>query len=160
MVKKTKKSQKGKKSKKELEGHHQPIEPLHGIARQPFAKVCCATEGHPHDTDIYDITYLVVHSDCGKQQRDGAPKPRTLLFDLGASVGFKGVPGSVYAEMPTEGGGARSLSAALLAHVRGPLPRAGRGVRVGTEPGVQNNHHHRRRWEAKLVGRAACVPSG
>mmetsp|Transcript_13845 Transcript_13845/g.28379 ORF Transcript_13845/g.28379 Transcript_13845/m.28379 type:complete len:341 (-) Transcript_13845:356-1378(-) len=92
-------------SERELEGQHQPIEPLHGVARHPFAKVGCATEGHPHDTDIYDITYLVVHNDCGNQQRDGAPKPRTLLFDLGASVGFEGVPGGVYAEMPKEGGG-------------------------------------------------------
>ena len=78
----------------------EPIEPLHGIARHPFARVGCPhSVAHPHDVDLFDITYLVIHNACGR------PKPRVLLFDLGASVGFKGVPGGIYAAMPAQGGG-------------------------------------------------------
>ena len=79
----------------------EPIEPLHGIARHPFARVCNHSLAHKHDIAIYDITYLVIHNQCGRP----GPKPRTLLFDMGASVGFKGVPGGVYATMPPGGGG-------------------------------------------------------
>ena len=76
------------------------IEPLHGVARHPFARVGCPhSVAHPHDVDLFDITYLVIHNACGR------PKPRVLLFDLGASVGFKGVPGGIYAAMPAQGGG-------------------------------------------------------
>ena len=78
----------------------EPIEPLHGIARHPFARVGCPhSVAHPHDVDLFDVTYLVIHNACGR------PKPRVLLFDLGASVGFKGVPGGIYAAMPAQGGG-------------------------------------------------------
>ena len=49
---------------------------------------------------IFDIRYLIPHNNCG-----AATKPRVLLFDMGASVGFKGVPGGIYARMPPNGGG-------------------------------------------------------
>ena len=78
------------------------IEPLHGVARHPFARVGCAhSAAHAHDAGLFDITYLVIHNACGRP----GPKPRTLLFDMGASVGFAGVPGGVYATLPTDGGG-------------------------------------------------------
>ena len=80
----------------------EPIEPLHGIARHPFAAIGCKhSAAHPHDVSVFDITYLVIHNQCGRP----GPKPRTLLFDMGASVGFKGVSGGIYASMPTDGGG-------------------------------------------------------
>ena len=50
--------------------------------------------------DIFDIRYLIPHNNCG-----AATKPRVLLFDMGASVGFQGVPGGIYARMPPNGGG-------------------------------------------------------
>ena len=73
----------------------EPIEPLTGIARHPFASTGCGG-----DVDIFDIRYLIPHNNCG-----AATKPRVLLFDMGASVGFQGVPGGVYAQMPSNGGG-------------------------------------------------------
>ena len=81
---------------------HAPIEPLSGIGRNPFARVKCAP--HPnnqHQSDIFDITYLVIFNNCGSKE----PKPRTFLFDMGASVGFNGIPGGLYEKMPTHGGG-------------------------------------------------------
>ena len=54
------------------------------VARHPFAKVGCPhSEQHPHDVRLSNITYLVIHNQCGRP----GPKPRTLLFDMGASVG-------------------------------------------------------------------------
>ena len=87
------------------------IEPLHGVARHPFAAVGCKQSSeHKHDANIFNISYLIVHNDCGR--RDG-PKPRTLLFDLGASIGFDGIPGGIFDKMPTKGGG-RSHSLPLF----------------------------------------------
>ena len=57
----------------------EPIEPLTGIARHPFARVGCGG-----GVNIFDIRYLIPHNNCG-----AAMKPRVLLFDIGASVGFK-----------------------------------------------------------------------
>jgi len=74
------------------------IEPLHGVARHPFARVGCKGE---HHKSIFDITYNILYNNCGSKDL----KPRTFLFDMGASVGFKGVPGGFYSEMPTHGGG-------------------------------------------------------
>ena len=73
----------------------EPIEPLTGIARHPFARVGCGG-----GVNIFDIRYLIPHNNCG-----AATKPRVLLFDMGASVGFQGVPGGIYARMPPNGGG-------------------------------------------------------
>ena len=79
------------------------IEPLHGVARHPplAAGLRALAPTHAHDAGLFDITYLVIHNACGRP----GPKPRTLLFDMGASVGFAGVPGGVYATLPTDGGG-------------------------------------------------------
>ena len=80
----------------------EPIEPLHGVARHPFAQVGCNhSVTYPRHVSLFDITYLVIHNQCGRP----GPKPRSLLFDMGASVGFAGVPGGVYATLPTDGGG-------------------------------------------------------
>ena len=80
----------------------EPIEPLHGVARHPFAQVGCNhSVTYPRHVSLFDITYLVIHNQCGRP----GPKPRSLLFDMGASVGFKGVPGGVYATLPIDGGG-------------------------------------------------------
>jgi hypothetical protein len=48
-----------------------------------------------------DITYLILQNNCGSAQ----PKPRTFLFDMGASVGFNKVKGGVYTKMLSQGGG-------------------------------------------------------
>ena len=77
--------------------YSEPIEPLHGVARHPFAGIGCGWKSH----SIMDITYLVIHNQCGRP----GPKPRTLLFDMGASVGFQGVEGGIYETMPTDGHG-------------------------------------------------------
>ena len=96
--------------------HHyvEPIEPLSGIGRHPFAKVGCPHSAkHPHNHDKFDITYLILHNNCGR----GRAKPRTLLFDLGASVGFQGVPGGVYETLPrnpTRQGGIATASLPLF----------------------------------------------
>ena len=83
------------------EGFMEPIEPLSGVARHPFARVGCAhTPDNSHDVDIYNIQYLIIHNNCGK-----LPKPKTFLFDMGASVGFYGIPGGLYQTMPITGGG-------------------------------------------------------
>ena len=67
-----------------------------------FANVGCPrSAAHRHDVDIFDLTYLILHNNCGR----GGPKPRVLLFDMGASVGFKGVEGGIYATMPANAGG-------------------------------------------------------
>jgi len=77
----------------------EPIEPLCGIARHPFAKVGC--QNSMFNESIFDIEYLVLHNNCGST----ASKPRTILYDMGASVGFKGVPGGIYSTPPRVGGG-------------------------------------------------------
>ena len=77
----------------------EPIEPLHGFARHPFANVRC--RGHRGGEDAFNIQYLILHNNCGSP----ALKPRVLLFDMGASVGFKGVPNGIYPTMPEHGGG-------------------------------------------------------
>lgn len=77
----------------------EPIEPLSGIARHPFAKVGC--QDSMFNKNIFDIEYLVLHNNCGST----ASKPRTILYDMGASVGFKGVPGGIYSTSPRLAGG-------------------------------------------------------
>lgn len=86
------------------EGNHalDPIEPLSGIARHPFAQVGCAWHrNNAHDINIFDITNLIIFNNCGSK----LPKPRTFLFDMGASVGFNGIPGGLYETIPMHGGG-------------------------------------------------------
>ena len=41
---------------------------------------------------VFDITYLVLHNACETRH---VPRGRTVLFDMGASRGFAGVPGGV-----------------------------------------------------------------
>jgi hypothetical protein len=82
-----------------------PIEPLHGIARHPFARVGCGRGPGPGPgpgpVNLYKIDFLVLHNNCGAND----PKPRTIYFDMGASVGFKDVPGGIYGKMPQNGNG-------------------------------------------------------
>ena len=94
----------------------EPIEPLHGIGRHPFSAVGCPELNkrdpicsicyHEKDNwcdrhcDVFKIDYLVLHNGCGRP----GPKPRVLLFDLGASKGFRGVPGGAYDTVPTKAG--------------------------------------------------------
>ena len=76
----------------------EPIEPLSGIARHPFASVGCKPHlNNPHNIHKLNITYLIISNNCGSRQ----PKPRMLLFDMGASVGFYGIPGGLYTSVPT-----------------------------------------------------------
>ena len=59
-------------------------------------------------TSIFDITYLVLHNDCG-QRVHGAPKPTVHLFDMGVSKGFFGIPGGIPATVRQGGGLAPSM---------------------------------------------------
>ena len=68
-------------------------------------------DGCGGQTDIYDLTYLVLHNDCG-QRLHGAPKPTVHLFDMGVSQGFKGIPGGIPATV--RNGGGRDPSMPLL----------------------------------------------
>ena len=65
------------------------IEPLHGIARHPNARVGCGG-----DASLLDLTYLVLHNDCGNRVH-GAAKPTVRLFDMGASKGFFNISGGI-----------------------------------------------------------------
>ena len=68
-----------------------PIEPLHGVARHPRAKVGCAG----NTGDLYDLTYLVPYDRCGVN----TPRPHVVLFDLGASTrGFRNATPGLLAE--------------------------------------------------------------
>jgi len=93
-----------------VQGHMEPIEPLHGVARHPFGVPACAKNATGHSTGLFDITYLLLHNDCSRQEGikgccqsfgprpQGCvclPKPRVLLFDMGASSGFKGIPSGI-----------------------------------------------------------------
>jgi hypothetical protein len=81
-----------------VQGHMEPIEPLHGVARHPFGVEDCAPNATGHSQDPFNLTYLLVHNDCGRQKGNGTngqPKPRVLLFDMGASMGFKGIPSGI-----------------------------------------------------------------
>lgn len=93
--------------------HHQrAIEPLHGIARHPNAKVGCAsTSGERDRSKLFDLTYLVLHNDCGHQVQ-GAAKPTVRLFDMGASQGFFNISGGIPAAV--HDGGAFTPSLPLL----------------------------------------------
>ena len=93
-----------------VQGHPEPIEPLHGVARHPFGVETCAKNATGYSTDLMDITYLVIHNDCGRQQRpQPKPKPRVLLFDMGASTGFYQIPNGVPATVQHGNGGGPSV---------------------------------------------------
>ena len=62
----------------------EPIEPLHGIARNPYAQVGCGGM-----ENIFNITYLTIKTFCGEVT------PKSVFFDMGASVGFASVPGGI-----------------------------------------------------------------
>ena len=90
--------------------HQQPIEPLHGVARHPFGVTECAMDASGHSTNLFDLTYLVVHNDCGWQQNTPRrAKPRVVLFDMGISEGFKGIPGGIPATVRNAGGRTPSM---------------------------------------------------
>jgi hypothetical protein len=93
-----------------VQGHPEPIEPLYGVARHPFGVPTCAKNATGHSADLMDITYLVIHNDCGRQQRpQPKPKPRVLLFDMGASTGFNQIPNGVPATVHNGNGGGPSV---------------------------------------------------
>ena len=92
-------------------GERELIEPLTGIARHPFARVTCENQSAPLETAPRDaLDYLVLRNRCG----DSGPKPRTLLFDLGASVGFRGVSGGMYEAAPDASASGTAPSLPLL----------------------------------------------
>ena len=81
-------------SKQATPHHQRAIEPLHGIARHPNARVGCASTSGERARSKYDLTYLVLHNDCGHQGQ-GAAKPTVRLFDMGASKGFFNISGGI-----------------------------------------------------------------
>ena len=103
------------------DGTLEPIEPLTGVARHPFAHVfqhfhrdglnaesaACASRARPSGApalvDPLDISYLVVHNACDDPPEARAAR-KVVFFDLGASSGFAGVRGGVPAAMPQRGG--------------------------------------------------------
>lgn len=85
-------------------GHSEPIEPLHGMGRHPFANVGCfyprkrnkqaviPKEMHQASipiTSLMDISYLVLQNHCTEAPQTNS-QSKNVFFDLGASVGFKG----------------------------------------------------------------------
>ena len=96
----------------EANGHEykNPIEPLHGIARHPFGLHkrpmggCSSVPAGAAGAGLFDITYLVIHNDCGRQAVAGNQKPRVLLFDMGVSEGFKGIRSGIPATVSSGGG--------------------------------------------------------
>ena len=98
-------------SKNATPHHQRAIEPLHGIARHPDARVGCASTSGERARSKFDLTYLVLHNDCGHQGR-GAAKPTVRLFDMGASMGFFNISGGIPAAVHT--GGGRTPSMPLL----------------------------------------------
>jgi hypothetical protein len=103
----------------------EPIEPLHGIGRHPFANVGCFRPRSHHHTarnteeglneihkinhnvtiaHLFDLTYLILHNNCGARDE---PKGKKLLFDLGCSVGFDGFQknGGLPEKTPRKGSG-------------------------------------------------------
>lgn len=85
--------------------HKEPIEPLHGIGRHPFARVGCSESALGRFANLFDITYLVLHNDCHRQQgRLANPKPRVVLFDMGVSEGFNNIPGGIPKTVHNGGG--------------------------------------------------------
>lgn len=67
------------------DGVAEPIEPLSGMARHPFAMLGCNLHEKPFmpaETNLMNISYLVLKNQCGpsRRRRHG----RNLLFDLGA----------------------------------------------------------------------------
>ena len=86
--------------------HPEPIEPLSGVARHPLVRKACDFPKGVETADKFDITYLVLHNACG--QRGGFDRSRggrVKFFDLGASEGFRGIPGGVPDATPDRGGG-------------------------------------------------------
>lgn len=79
------------------------IEPLHGVARYPFQRWCAKTS-HGRFGNLFDLSYLIIHNDCFWQQNLSRPKPRVVLFDLGASQGFNRIPGGIPQEVRRGGG--------------------------------------------------------
>ena len=79
-------------------GRRWAIEPLHGIARHPNARVGCGGQA-----SIFDLTYLVLHNDCGNRVH-GAVKPTVRLFDMGASRGCFNISGGIPAAVRQGGG--------------------------------------------------------
>ena len=69
------------------------IEPLHGIARNPFAKVGCGGM-----VDIFNIQYLVLPNFCSQKVI-----PKSIFFDMGASIGFSGTPEGILNVTPSKG---------------------------------------------------------
>ena len=60
------------------------LEPLTGIARHPLSKVGCHL---PEETDIFDISHLVLANRCnGGDGASSSPARRRLLYDLGCST--------------------------------------------------------------------------
>jgi hypothetical protein len=59
-----------------VDGH--PIEPLTGIARHPFAEVGCDL---PHETSIYDISYLMIKDHCKRVH----PRFTAKFMDMGCT---------------------------------------------------------------------------
>ena len=82
----------------------EPIEPLSGVARHPLARKLCAWPKGVRPADKFDITYLVLHNACGVREARHGSRAKVVLFDLGMSEGFKGIPGGVPDAAPDRGG--------------------------------------------------------
>lgn len=69
-------------------GNFEPIEPLSGIARHPWAEVGC----HNLKTSLFNIQYLVLANHCSRGSAKDQKRGRNLFFDLGCSVYDDGSP--------------------------------------------------------------------
>ena len=67
-------------------GRYQPIEPLSGMARHPFAKVGCP--GMKAETSIFDISYLILPNECGTNSMKAVRENggHVLFYDMGCTT--------------------------------------------------------------------------
>jgi hypothetical protein len=89
------------------DNRREAIEPIHGFGRHPYANIGC-----PGGTvSIFDITHIIIANRCGSQKAAVAAncKGRNIFFDLGASVGFQGIPGGLSKNANSASGGGSSV---------------------------------------------------
>jgi hypothetical protein len=74
------------------DGRLEYIEPLHGVARHPLAKVGCQPAEHVRvfgsvpwrDFSLFDLSHLLLYNRCGETPK--SPAARNLFYDLGTGT--------------------------------------------------------------------------
>ena len=124
------------------DGRVEYIEPLVGVARHPFARVGCnltrhgGLAGSVNETDIYDISYLVLASRCldSGDTLERERSHRRLFYDLGCTTYGNGT-------VDLGHGGARSPSLPLFDELY-----AGQCLALDQLYGWEMTSHNPREW--------------